>query len=254
MVTYLLENGKIETTVTRAKEVRSMTEKMITLAKENNLHNYRQAMAYVTKEDVVKKLFDEAYRAETKNTADGNVKYSLENAGEQSSTTDSDSEVRFSLSESVEQTKDLVALHNLTADKLTKSLELGGLPMPSLAITKADIPHSKFGDITLVFGKETIDPKANKKNKVYSADAWTPVFPRTEYEANSEVEKRISQKVRDLSGKVDDYFQRDLNRVSYDFEDYLNRYDGEEGLIQNVMDNYGLKAAYLEEQGCCTYL
>lgn len=59
MVTYLLENGKIETTVTRAKEVRSMTEKMITLAKENNLHNYRQAMAYVTKEDVVKKLFDE---------------------------------------------------------------------------------------------------------------------------------------------------------------------------------------------------
>ena len=58
-VTDLLENGKIETTVTRAKEVRSMTEKMITLAKENNLHNYRQAMAYVTKEDVVKKLFDE---------------------------------------------------------------------------------------------------------------------------------------------------------------------------------------------------
>ena len=59
MVTYLLEKGKIETTVTRAKDVRSMTEKMITLAKVNNLHNYRQAMAYVTKEDVVKKLFDE---------------------------------------------------------------------------------------------------------------------------------------------------------------------------------------------------
>lgn len=160
-----------------------------------------------------------------------------------------DVKTQFSLSNSVEQTKDLVALHNLTADKLTKSLELGGLPMPSLAITKADIPHSNFGDITLVFGKETIDPKANKKNKVYSADAWTPVFPRTEYEANREVEKRISQKVRDLSGKVDDYFQRDLNRVSYDFDDYLTRYDGEEGLIQNVMGNYGLKAAYLEEQG-----
>lgn len=59
MVTFLLENGKIETTVTRAKEVSAMTEKMITLAKVNNLHNYRQAMAYVTKEDVVKKLFDE---------------------------------------------------------------------------------------------------------------------------------------------------------------------------------------------------
>lgn len=59
MVTYLLENGKIETTVTRAKDVRSMAEKMITLAKEDTLHNKRQAMAYITKEDVVKKLFDE---------------------------------------------------------------------------------------------------------------------------------------------------------------------------------------------------
>ncbi|MEE1145021.1 MAG: 50S ribosomal protein L17 [Acutalibacteraceae bacterium] len=59
MVTFLLENGKIETTVTRAKEVRAMTEKYITIAKENTLHNKRQVMAFVTKEDVVKKLFDE---------------------------------------------------------------------------------------------------------------------------------------------------------------------------------------------------
>ena len=59
MVTFLLENGQIETTVTRAKEVRAMTEKMITLAKVDSLHNKRQAMAYITKEDVVKKLFDE---------------------------------------------------------------------------------------------------------------------------------------------------------------------------------------------------
>lgn len=59
MVTYLLENGKIETTVTRAKEVRNMTEKMITIGKENNLHSKRQALAFITKESVVKKLFDE---------------------------------------------------------------------------------------------------------------------------------------------------------------------------------------------------
>ena len=59
MVTFLLENGKIETTVTRAKEVRAMTEKMITLGKVDSLHNKRQALAYITKEDVVKKLFDE---------------------------------------------------------------------------------------------------------------------------------------------------------------------------------------------------
>lgn len=59
MVTSLLENGKMNTTVTRAKEVRAMAEKMITLAKVDSLHNKRQAMAYITKEDVVKKLFDE---------------------------------------------------------------------------------------------------------------------------------------------------------------------------------------------------
>ncbi|MBO5065588.1 MAG: 50S ribosomal protein L17 [Clostridia bacterium] len=59
MVTSLLENGKMTTTVTRAKEVRAMAEKMITLAKVDSLHNKRQALAYITKEDVVKKLFDE---------------------------------------------------------------------------------------------------------------------------------------------------------------------------------------------------
>ena len=59
MVTYLLENGQIKTTVTRAREVAPMTEKMITLAKKNNLATYRQALAFITKEDVAKKLFDE---------------------------------------------------------------------------------------------------------------------------------------------------------------------------------------------------
>ena len=59
MVTYLLENGKIETTVTRAKEVRAMAEKMITLGKVDTLHAKRQVYSYVTKEAVAKKVFDE---------------------------------------------------------------------------------------------------------------------------------------------------------------------------------------------------
>ena len=59
MVTYLLENGQIKTTVTRAKEVAPVAEKMITLAKTNNLASYRAAMAYITKEDVANKLFKE---------------------------------------------------------------------------------------------------------------------------------------------------------------------------------------------------
>ena len=59
MVTYLLENGQIKTTYSRAKEVAPLAEKMITLAKNGNLANYRQALAFITKEDVAKKLFDE---------------------------------------------------------------------------------------------------------------------------------------------------------------------------------------------------
>ncbi len=59
MVTYLLENGQIKTTVSRAKEVAPMAEKMITLAKTNTLASYRDALSFITKEDVAKKLFDE---------------------------------------------------------------------------------------------------------------------------------------------------------------------------------------------------
>ncbi len=59
MTTYLLENGQIKTTVSRAKEVAPMAEKMITLAKKNDLAAYRQALSFITKEDVAKKLFDQ---------------------------------------------------------------------------------------------------------------------------------------------------------------------------------------------------
>ena len=59
MVTFLLENGKIETTVTRAKEVRAMAEKMITIAKAGDLHSKRQVYSYITKESVAKKVMDE---------------------------------------------------------------------------------------------------------------------------------------------------------------------------------------------------
>ncbi len=59
MTTELLDHGRIETTVSRAKEVAPMVEKMITLAKHNDLANYRQALSFITKEDVAHKLFGE---------------------------------------------------------------------------------------------------------------------------------------------------------------------------------------------------
>ena len=59
LVTYLLENGRLETTVYRAKEIRSLADKMITLGKKNTLASKRQALAFITKEEVVVKLFNE---------------------------------------------------------------------------------------------------------------------------------------------------------------------------------------------------
>lgn len=156
---------------------------------------------------------------------------------------------RLFSSRNVQQTKNLVALHNITEDKFLKTLELGGFPMPSIAITKADIPHTNFGDITVVFGRETIDPKANRKNTVYSADAWTPTVPQVEYEADSKATSRVYKRLSGLRNQVDEYFQRDLGYATYDLENALNRYGGEEGVVQSALDNYGVKAAYLEEQG-----
>ena len=158
-------------------------------------------------------------------------------------------ETRFSMKSPVEETKDLIALHNLTEEKLWGDLRLGGFPMPSIAVTRIDVPHTNFGDITLVMDKRSIDPKANRKNTVYSADAWTPTFPQVEYAADPAAERRISGRLRELSGKVDEMFRQDLYRITYDMEDLLNRYGGEEELLRQVMDNYGLKAAYLEDAG-----
>lgn len=105
-------------------------------------------------------------------------------------------DVKFSLKEEVEETKDLIAVHNLNEENLLKTLELGSFPMPSIAIMKSEMGHSNFGDISVVFGKETIDP-ANKKNKVYGADAWTPTFPWIENNINEDVYYRAQNKIQE---------------------------------------------------------
>jgi len=158
-------------------------------------------------------------------------------------------DVKFSMREPVERAKNLIAVHNLNEYKLNKALKLGGFPMPSIAIAKTDIGHQNFGDISLVFGRETIDPKVNRKNKVYSADAWTPTFPRIEYEADPKVEKRIRTTLTKLGNSLENYLNDRLRQVVYGIDEYLNRFEGEEGFIEYAMQNYGLKAAFLEDQG-----
>ncbi len=156
---------------------------------------------------------------------------------------------KFHLRESAEETKNLVALHNLTEDKLAKSLELGGFPMPSIAITKSDIPHTNFGDITLVFGKETIDPKASKKNTVYSADAWTPTFPQVEYEANRDVSAKISKKHSKIAKQYGYEFARPLYSSANYVEDELNRHGGEQGIVEHFASDTDMMQVFLADTG-----
>ena len=105
--------------------------------------------------------------------------------------------VALQVKQPIEQSKNLVALHNLSEEKLQQALELGGFPMPSIAITKANIGHTEFGNISLLFGKDSINP-TDKRNKVYGGDAWTPTFPSIGYKLNSEKTSDIYRRANNV--------------------------------------------------------
>ena len=156
---------------------------------------------------------------------------------------------RFSLKGVVEESDTLIALHNLTEDKLLKSLALGGFPMPSIAVTKTSIPHTNFGDITLVMDKSTIDPEFDRRNMVYSADAWTPTFPSTEYEVNQKVADRLRSKYYELFRA----HGREAVDALYPWgnypEDQLNRVGGEKAAIAKFQDDTDMMKVYLVDKG-----
>lgn len=89
--------------------------------------------------------------------------------------------------------KDLVVVHNISESKLLKAIELGGLAVPSIAITKDSVGHDNFGDISLIFKSDTINP-ANPKNKVFAADVYSKRFPKVVTKFKSDIEKATRQK------------------------------------------------------------
>ena len=92
-------------------------------------------------------------------------------------------DTKFSLKKEVEEGKNLIAVHNLTGQKLEKALELGAFPMPSVAITKSDMGHTDFGDISLVFGKETVDPSVKGQKVTGFNEIKYALIPSDEIEA-----------------------------------------------------------------------
>lgn len=102
---------------------------------------------------------------------------------------------KFSLDE---EDKDLVATHNISSQNLMNLIndfDGAGMPAPSIAIEKFNEVHEDYGDVTLLFNKDTIDPEADSRNKVYSRDAWTSIYPETEYKLNNKLLNKLADKL-----------------------------------------------------------
>jgi hypothetical protein len=107
--------------------------------------------------------------------------------------------------------KDLIAQHNLSLDNLRNAQKLGGLPVPSLAITKKDAPLANFGEITLLGDKNLIDPRADRTNKVFAADIYSPRYPSINYEVD--VKSLNDEMSSTLKGLDDVHAYFDVNRI-----------------------------------------
>lgn len=159
-----------------------------------------------------------------------------------------DSGNKFSLSEPVEEKDNLIAVHNIYTDKLAKSLKLGGFPMPSIAVTKADMGHENYGECSFVFDKSTIDPKADKRNKVYGGDAWTPTYPSIDYKVNENVADKARRKYYDLYEQYGEKV-RDMYRYGVTLEDALNSEGGEQKMLNKLYDDTAMMQVYRLDHG-----
>ena len=171
-------------------------------------------------------------------------------------------DIRFSLKANGENISgeaeikgDLVALHNLDERKLMKVLELGGFPMPSIAITRVNLGHDQYGDITVVFGRDTIDPQRDSRNVVYDRDAWTPTTPIVDVKLSNQGVDDLIAKLQEKAGEQPAY----KNSIERFFDgkyrdnngDYIvSDYDyTKEAFGDRALQNSGIMAAYLNEKG-----
>ena len=157
---------------------------------------------------------------------------------------------QFALRTSVEKREDgLMAMHNLKLDDMWGTIRLGGFPMPSIAIVKAKHGHTMYGPYSVIFGRKTIDPEADYRNRVYGADAWTPVFPTVETELLGDAMYDVQDEIAALAGQVDEEFKHRANT-------FFGNFSGEDSTRYSVADlldkawgNYGLMGAYLTDKG-----
>ena len=157
---------------------------------------------------------------------------------------------RFSLDEPVEETETLVAMHNMTEEKLRRTLDIGAWPSPSIAVVKAKEGHANYGEYSAVFPRETIDPQADSKNKVYGGDAWTPTHDNAIVErgVNYEARRAFDENIKNLSSRfAGGVFQGSgtLGKIGLENE---TRWEPEE-IADKLANHPEVQAAFLQSEG-----
>lgn len=159
-------------------------------------------------------------------------------------------DIRFSLKQPVEQSKTLIALHNLDANKLRSMMKLGAIPSPSIAIVRAEQGHTNYGEYSMIFPRSTIDPQADRRNKVYGSDAWTPTHSnaRIESKVDRTVQQRVDDRLAELGGKIaDGMFRRTSLLKSLGIGDDTDMTTDE--IAERLAQMDEVRAAYLADRG-----
>ena len=161
-------------------------------------------------------------------------------------------DIRFSLANAVEERQDgLVAVHNLTENNLIDTLQEGGFTAPSIAIVKAKTGHSKFGTISVIFSKDTIDPQRDRGNKIYGADAWTPTRSNAQIETKIDYDKMMEakKKVNQIMENADPYYAHEAERWIGEkaYHDDTNKTLDE--WADQAAFNEGMLAAFMTAEG-----
>lgn len=182
-------------------------------------------------------------------TSNKNISESQKTGKQKTQKTQDNEKGRFQMQSPVEQKGDLIAMHNMTGEELLKTIDLGGFPMPSIAVTRASMGHSKYGDVSLLFHSDTIDPQRNRDNQVFGGDAYTPTFPSIRIKVNDKVESRISKIYYDLYSQYGYDAVRAMYSIAENLEDRLNNAGGEAALIDELKNDTALKRVFLLTKG-----
>ncbi len=206
--------------------------------------------AYINKNDTVTQVLNDA-----ENVPQSYVRNELASPVSNDNVTQNKASVnnndtKFSLDIPIEETKELVAIHNTTESKLLSALELGGLPSPSIAIMKAQniSANNEFGDISLVFDKKTIDPQESNANKVYSSDAYTPISVKAEHKLNEKKAWNLYSKINNLVKQKLAYKPNASLFHPDNFKDQVDSAGSIAELVNKYKNDYAFKELYLADK------